>query len=93
MLDHDTVLMQEAVDALLIKPHGTYVDCTYGRGGHSQTIADKMGSDSRLLVIDKDPDAILDAKRRFSQDDRVTIVHGSFGRKRRLDAAVPTFRP
>ena len=54
MLDHDTVLMQEAVDALLIKPHGTYVDCTYGRGGHSQTIADKMGSDSRLLVIDKD---------------------------------------
>ena len=79
MLDHDTVLMQEAVDALLIKPHGTYVDCTYGRGGHSQTIANKMGPDSRLLVIDKDPDAILDAKRRFSQDKRVTIVHGSFG--------------
>ena len=62
MLDHDTVLMQEAVDALLIKPNGTYVDCTYGRGGHSQAIADKMDAESRLLVIDKDPDAIFDAK-------------------------------
>ena len=79
MLDHDTVLMQEAVDALLIKPNGTYVDCTYGRGGHSQAIADKMDAESRLLVIDKDPDAIFDAKQRFSQDERVTIVHGSFG--------------
>ncbi len=79
MLDHDTVLMQEAVDALLIKPNGTYVDCTYGRGGHSQTIADKMDAESRLLVIDKDPDAIFDAKQRFSQDERVTVVHGSFG--------------
>ena len=79
MLDHDTVLMQEAVDALLIKPNGTYVDCTYGRGGHSQAIADKMDAESRLLVIDKDPDAICDAKQRFSQDERVTIVHGSFG--------------
>ena len=79
MLDHDTVLMQEAVDALLIKPNGTYVDCTYGRGGHSQAIADKMDAESRLLVIDKDPDAIFDAKQRFSQDERVTIVHGSCG--------------
>ena len=79
MLDHDTVLMEEAVDALLIKPNGTYVDCTYGRGGHSQAIADKMDAESRLLVIDKDPDAIFDAKQRFSQDERVTIVHGSFG--------------
>jgi len=79
MLDHDTVLMQEAVDALVIKPNGTYVDCTYGRGGHSQAIADRMDAESRLLVIDKDPDAIFDAKQRFSQDERVTIVHGSFG--------------
>ena len=78
MLAHNTVLIQEAVDALLIKPKGRYVDCTYGRGGHSQAIADKMDAQGRLLVIDKDPDAILDAKRRFSQDQRVTIVHGSF---------------
>ena len=78
MLAHNTVLIQEAVDALLIKPKGRYVDCTYGRGGHSQAIADKMDAQGRLLVIDKDPDAILDAKRRFSQDPRVTIVHGSF---------------
>ena len=79
MLDHDTVLMQEAVDALLIKPNGTYVDCTYGRGGHSQAIVEKMDAGSRLLVIDRDPDAIFDAKQRFSQDGRVTIVHGTFG--------------
>ena len=78
MLAHNTVLIQEAVDALLIKPKGRYVDCTYGRGGHSQAIADKMDAQGRLLVIDKDPDAILDAKRRFFQDQRVTIVHGSF---------------
>ena len=79
MLDHNTVLMGEAVDALLIKPSGIYVDCTYGRGGHSQAIADRMDSQSRLLVIDKDPDAILDAEKRFSEDDRVVIAHGSFG--------------
>lgn len=75
---HQTVLLNEAVDALVTNPQGRYVDCTYGRGGHSQAIADKMNASGKLLVMDKDSEAIVDARARFADDDRVTAVHGSF---------------
>jgi 16S rRNA (cytosine1402-N4)-methyltransferase len=77
---HKTVLLDEAVAALLKKPDGTYVDCTYGRGGHSQEIANRMNNQGRLMVIDKDQSAIADARVRFKGDDRVVVVHGSFSR-------------
>ncbi|MDA0789278.1 MAG: 16S rRNA (cytosine(1402)-N(4))-methyltransferase RsmH [Proteobacteria bacterium] len=78
MTSHETVLLAEAVDALVQNPVGRYVDCTYGRGGHSQAIASRLGGSGRLMVIDKDPDAIADARARFDHDPRVTICHGSF---------------
>ncbi len=75
---HRTVLLEEAVAALITDRNGTYVDCTYGRGGHSQAIADSLQSDGRLLVIDRDLQAIEHARSRFASDPRVTVAHGAF---------------
>jgi 16S rRNA (cytosine1402-N4)-methyltransferase len=78
MTGHETVLLAEAVDALFHDPDGNYVDCTYGRGGHAQEIANRISNKGRLMVIDKDLSAVEDAKERFKGDDRITVVHGSF---------------
>ncbi len=78
MTGHETVLRVEAVDALLQDPNGRYVDCTYGRGGHSQEIMNRIGATGRLMVIDKDMTAIRDARQKFKDDKRVVVVHGSF---------------
>jgi 16S rRNA (cytosine1402-N4)-methyltransferase len=75
---HQTVLLEEAVHALITNRNGTYVDCTYGRGGHSQAIADRLNADGRLLVVDKDLAAIDHAEERFRNDPRVLIEHGAF---------------
>ncbi len=77
---HESVLLDQAVDALMTRPQGNYVDCTYGRGGHSQAIVGRLGESGRLLVIDRDKEAIDDAILRFTHDSRVTIVHGSYSR-------------
>ncbi|MBZ0067304.1 MAG: 16S rRNA (cytosine(1402)-N(4))-methyltransferase, partial [Thiobacillus sp.] len=55
---HVPVLAQEAVAALAIKSDGTYVDATFGRGGHSRLILGRMGAQGRLVALDRDPDAI-----------------------------------
>ena len=75
---HVTVLLDEAVDALLVKPEGLYVDGTFGRGGHSRKIVAQLGEQGRLLVVDKDPEAIQVANDLFADDPRVMIFHGSF---------------
>lgn len=77
---HETVLLQQAVDALVLDPAGTYVDCTFGRGGHARAIVKKLNSRGQLLVIDKDPEAIEVAQEMFASEQRVRIVHGSFSR-------------
>ena len=74
---HRTVLLHEAVEALQIKPSGTYVDGTFGRGGHSRAILERLGPDGRLLALDRDPQAVAAA--RAINDQRLTMVHGSFG--------------
>ncbi|MFT7688208.1 MAG: 16S rRNA (cytosine1402-N4)-methyltransferase [Candidatus Azotimanducaceae bacterium] len=78
MAGHEAVLKQEAIDALVVKSDGHFVDCTYGRGGHSQMILDRLSENGRLMVIDKDLTAINHAKDRFKGDSRVSVVHGSF---------------
>ncbi|WP_374048217.1 16S rRNA (cytosine(1402)-N(4))-methyltransferase RsmH [Thiothrix subterranea] len=78
MLKHDTVLLQEAVQALNVQESGTYVDGTYGRGGHSALILESLGAGGRLIVIDKDPVAIEHARQRYAADARVFVWHGSF---------------
>jgi 16S rRNA (cytosine1402-N4)-methyltransferase len=75
---HVPVLLQEAVDGLQVRANGLYVDCTFGRGGHSRLILARLGSDGRLVAIDRDPDAVQAA--REIDDPRFTILHGAFGR-------------
>ena len=77
-LQHITVLLHEAVDALNIRPNGIYVDGTFGRGGHSRLILSKLGEQGRLVVFDKDPQAIAVAKELAAQDKRVSVVHNGF---------------
>ena len=77
-LAHVTVLLHEAVDALEVKPGGVYVDGTFGRGGHSRLILSKLGANGRLVVFDKDPQAIAVARQLAEADKRVQVVHGGF---------------
>jgi 16S rRNA (cytosine1402-N4)-methyltransferase len=71
------VLLQEAVAALEVKPSGTYVDATFGRGGHSRAILERLGPNGRLLALDRDPQAVAAA--RAISDQRLTMLHHSFG--------------
>jgi 16S rRNA (cytosine1402-N4)-methyltransferase len=74
---HQTVLLREAVGALEIKPAGTYVDGTFGRGGHSRAILDSLGPDGRLLALDRDPEAVALAGE--TRDRRLLVMHQCFG--------------
>ena len=78
--EHVTVLLQEAVDALIKEPSGFYVDGTFGRGGHSAKILASLAKDGQLMAIDKDLEAIDFANKRFVDDARFSIAHGSFAR-------------
>ncbi len=73
---HETVLLDEAVTGLNIKPDGIYVDGTFGRGGHSRAILAALGPTGRLIGIDRDPTAIATAEK--IDDPRFSIVHGDF---------------
>ncbi len=75
---HVSVLQTEAVEALDIVSDGRYVDATYGRGGHSLKIIEQLGASGRLLALDRDPDALADAERRFYDDQRFNIVSANF---------------
>lgn len=75
---HITVLLREAVEALVTDTSGFYVDGTFGRGGHSGLILQSLAEKGRLLGIDKDVAAIATANERFSGDKRFEIAHGSF---------------
>lgn len=77
-MSHIPVLFNECLEALNIQPNGTYVDGTFGRGGHAQAILNKLGSDGMLWVFDKDPDAIAVAQQLAEQDARVNVIHDSF---------------
>ena len=78
MSEHITVLLNEAVDGLAIKHDGTYIDGTFGRGGHSRHILSKLGPNGRLIAIDRDPRAIATAEALKLEDPRFDIVHGAF---------------
>ena len=75
---HQTVLLQEAVDALKIESSGCYVDGTFGRGGHSREILKRLSSDGCLLALDKDARAIEAGEMLAEQDQRFRIQQGSF---------------
>lgn len=75
---HISVLLEESVNSLNIKPDGTYIDCTAGGGGHSAAILAHLGEGGRLICVDQDPTAIQVVTERFKGDDRVTVVHKNF---------------
>jgi 16S rRNA (cytosine1402-N4)-methyltransferase len=75
-LAHTTVLLNEAVESLAIKPDGIYVDGTFGRGGHSAQILERLGSNGRLIALDKDPAAVAVGK--SWRDTRFHMVHRGF---------------
>lgn len=75
---HLSVLLQETIDGLNINPDGIYIDGTFGRGGHSKQILQRLSANGRLIAIDRDPQAI-EAAKQFSEDPRFQIVHGGFG--------------
>jgi 16S rRNA (cytosine1402-N4)-methyltransferase len=75
---HITVLLHEAVDALEIKPDGIYVDGTFGYGGHSRLILERLGKNGRLIAFDKDLSAVTEG--RIIKDAGFHIVHSRFSR-------------
>jgi 16S rRNA (cytosine1402-N4)-methyltransferase len=82
---HTTVLLNEAVDALVTKPDGTYIDATFGRGGHSRLILSQLEPQGRLLAFDKDPEAIAVAH--AIEDPRFEIRHQGFAALGELESA------
>lgn len=74
---HLSVLLQESIDGLAIKPDGIYMDATFGRGGHSGAILNQLSPAGRLIAIDRDPMAI-DAAKAFADDPRFSIHHSAF---------------
>ncbi|WP_370694458.1 16S rRNA (cytosine(1402)-N(4))-methyltransferase RsmH [Pseudomonas sp. FP1742] len=76
--NHITVLLDEAVEALAVRPDGCYLDGTFGRGGHSRLILSKLGPDGRLLGFDKDPQAIATGQTLAAEDGRFVVVQRSF---------------
>jgi len=70
---HNSVLLEETIEALAIKPDGIYVDATFGGGGHSRGILDKLKG-GKLFAFDQDEDAIKNK----IEDDRLTLIHNNF---------------
>ena len=75
---HIPVLFNETIDSLDIKPDGIYCDCTAGGGGHSGAIADRLSSEGRLVMIDRDPDAIRNLREKFASYNNVIIIKDNY---------------
>ena len=77
---HTTVLLHEAVEALVTSPDGIYVDGTFGRGGHSRAVLGKLSPSGRLVAIDRDPEAVASARAdaELAADPRFSIEHTAF---------------
>ena len=75
---HVPVMLNEVIAGLKIKAGGIYIDATFGRGGHTKAILAKLGNYGRVIVIDKDPEAIAIAKKLSERDRRISVYHGSY---------------
>lgn len=77
-MTHQAVLLEEAVDALNIVPDGVYVDCTFGRGGHTRRILERLDKSGVLIAMDRDPQAIQAAQE--IKDARLKVEHSRYSR-------------
>ena len=75
---HKPVLLEAVLEGLAVRPDGRYVDATFGRGGHSSAILQRLDANGRLLVMDRDPAAIKMARQRFADDARVEVIQGTY---------------
>jgi 16S rRNA (cytosine1402-N4)-methyltransferase len=89
-LQHRTVLLHEAVDALTTTPDGLYVDGTFGRGGHSRLLLQRLSPRGRLIAVDRDPEAVASARQGPTrvEDPRFSILHANFSQLREALAAM-----
>jgi len=78
--EHIPVLRDEFVEAIFSDPDGCYVDCTFGRGGHSRELLARLSEKGRLLALDRDPEAIAEGEELARQDSRFAIEHTDFAR-------------
>jgi 16S rRNA (cytosine1402-N4)-methyltransferase len=76
---HVPVLLDEVLEQLEIRSDGIYIDGTFGRGGHAKAMLARLGTNGRLIVIDRDIEAIREAQSLAAQDSRIVVVQGSFG--------------
>lgn len=83
---HLPVMLSQVMEGLRVIEDGTYLDGTFGRGGHARRVLERLGAGGRLLLMDKDPEAIAVAGREFGTDARVAIRRGSFGDLAHWDA-------
>jgi 16S rRNA (cytosine1402-N4)-methyltransferase len=77
-LVHIPVMLGEAVEGLAVQAGGRYLDGTFGRGGHARAVLSRLGPEGRLLLMDRDPQAIATAQAEFAGDPRVSIRHANF---------------
>ena len=75
---HRPVMWTQVMDGLRVRTDGRYLDGTFGRGGHARGVLDRLGPEGRLLVMDKDPEAIAVARELAAADARVAVYRGSF---------------
>lgn len=91
---HYSVLLNEATDMLNIREKGIYVDCTFGGGGHTSRILEKLGGSGEVIGIDRDLDALENGRKKFNGVENLTLVHSNFSEiasilaERRIDGAV-----
>ena len=79
-LAHIPVLQERFVASIVGDPDGLYVDCTFGRGGHSRAMLARLSGQGRLLGLDRDPEAVAEGERLAAQDGRFAIAHADFAR-------------
>jgi len=77
-LRHIPVMLDEAVEGLSVQSGGRYLDGTFGRGGHARAVLSRLDASGRLLLMDRDPQAIAAAQAEFAVDPRVSIRHANF---------------
>lgn len=78
-MEHRPVMVEAVMSGLVWNPHGTYLDATFGRGGHAQCLLNLIAKDAKLVVLDRDPEAICFARHLRASEPRVHVIQGCFG--------------
>ena len=84
---HTPVMLTEVIDGLQVRADGIYMDCTFGRGGHTRALLDLLGPHARVVAIDRDPQAVAAGRALAAQDPRLSIEHANFDRAGGVAAA------